>query len=169
MRLVVGVPKVIGISFKVNCHSVGQGISAIIPNLLQRALKYSGSRRIRVEWLSLSLNLIKEGSMLHQPLKGKRTVQLIGLSAGEIQLFVDKQCLWDGRGGEIRLETELSHGAHTVVVIAAGRFKPIYREFSVRALELSGGSNVLRIAASGEGAWSGGLYVPFGEFRVFLC
>lgn len=61
-------------------------------------------------------------STLQQPFTGNRPIQFRGSASGEMRLFVDGQCMWEGRGGEVEMAVSLSFGAHTVVVISVGHF-----------------------------------------------
>lgn len=61
-------------------------------------------------------------STLGQPFTGNRSVHFRGSASGEILLFVDGQCIWEGIGGELQSTASLSYGTHTIVVISAGHF-----------------------------------------------
>jgi unsaturated rhamnogalacturonyl hydrolase len=61
-------------------------------------------------------------SSLHQPFTGNRPVQFRGSASGEMRLFIDGQCMWEGSGGEVETTASLSFGSHTIVVISGGHF-----------------------------------------------
>jgi unsaturated rhamnogalacturonyl hydrolase len=61
-------------------------------------------------------------SSFRQPLAGSRPVQFRGRSSGDIRLYVDGACIWEGTGGALQTEAILPYGAHTAVVISDGPY-----------------------------------------------